>query len=93
MSTKITNKSEVTIDSGHSRTITTAVTHEGCEVYLSSGKLNDHLDMKAMLTWDQMEDVEYLSQVFRLELVCVFAQLVTQLGRIYVNQESYKAIV
>jgi hypothetical protein len=61
------------------------VTHDGCNVKFMSTDVN--------VTWEQMADVEQLSELFADVAVRVFKVVVGMLGKVYTGKEFYKGLV
>jgi hypothetical protein len=61
------------------------VTHEGCTVTYAGTETN--------ITWEQMGNVEQLSEMFAEQTVRVFKVIVQLLGRIYSGKDAYKLVV
>lgn len=50
-------------------------------------------DSSQIITWEQLEDVEYLADVFNDELVKVFKVAITMLGKVSDNKDLYLGMV
>ncbi len=45
------------------------------------------------ISWEQLDDVEFLSDVFKAQRVDVFKQLVSSLGKLHRMQDTVKALL
>ena len=80
--TQITLSEHVVYADGSTNPVTVDINHEGCTVAV--------LETSVSLTWDQMVDVEHLSNVFGDTTVRAFKVIVPLLGKAYQMKEIYK---
>ena len=70
---------------GSTNAITAHITNEGTTI--------TYADAVYSVSWEQMADVEYLSELFADSSVRVFRVVVQLLGRIYSGKDAYKLVV
>jgi len=75
----------VVYSDGSTNPIAANITHEGCIV--------EYSDLKTNVYWDEMADVEQLSEIFADTSVRVFKVVVQMLGKIYAGRDAYKLLV
>lgn len=68
---------------GSTNPVSASVNHEGCTVQWQQTGTD------VSLTWDQMADVEHLSNVFEDASVRVFKVIVGMLGKIHAFKDMY----
>ena len=83
--TQITILEHIVYADGSTNPVTANVNHEGCIVLWQESSVS--------LTWDQMADVDHLSNVFEDVTVRVFKVVVQMLGKIYAYKEMYTVLV
>lgn len=83
--TQITILEHIVYADGSTNPVTANVSHEGCIVLWQESSVS--------LTWDQMADVDHLSNVFEDVSVRVFKVIVKMLGKIYTYKEMYTVLV
>ena len=69
---------------GSTNPVSASVNHEGCTVQWQESSVS--------LTWDQMADVEHLSNVFEDITVRAFKVIVGMLGKIYAYKDMYMVL-
>ena len=82
---QITILEHIVYADGSTTPVTASVNHEGCIVQWHESSVS--------LTWDQMADVEHLSDVFEDVTVRAFKVIVKMLGKIYAYKEMYTVLV
>lgn len=82
---QITLLEHIVYADGSNVPVTVGINHEGCAVQLRENTVS--------LTWDQMADVEHLSNVFEDVTVREFKVIVEMLGKVYANKDVYIATV
>ena len=83
--TQITVLEHIVYADGSTNPVTANVNHEGCIVLGQESNVS--------LTWDQMADVEHLSNVFEDCTVREFKFVVTMLGKVHANKEAYMMVL
>ena len=80
----ITIMDHVVFPDGSTGVIQAFITHEGCKIAYASTEVD--------VTWEQMADVEQLSELFADQSVRVFKVVVQLLGRIYSGKDAYRLV-
>ena len=82
---QITIMDHVVFPDGSTNEVHATITHEGCKINYGTLEIN--------VSWEQMADVEQLSEMFADVTVRVFKVVVQLLGRIYAGKDAYKLVV
>ena len=82
---QITIMDHVVFPDGSTSEVHATITHGGCNVEYAGGLTT--------VSWEQMADVEQLSEMFAAQTVRVFKVVVQLLGRIYAGKDAYKLVV
>lgn len=82
---QITIMDHVVYPDGSTNEVHATITHEGCDIEYSGAV--------TPVTWEQMADVEQLSELFADQTVRVFKVVVQLLGRIYAGKDAYRLVV
>ena len=72
---QITILEHIVYADGSTNPVSASVNHEGCTVQWQESSVS--------LTWDQMADVDHLSNVFEDVRVCEFKIIVSLIGKAY----------
>ncbi len=91
MNTVTLNESVVLPD--NTRLIELQISKQGVRVVLEDRYSPGYDTQAASLQWDELDDVEFLSDRFDTEAVRTFKVLVEMLGRAYANRHIYEALV
>jgi hypothetical protein len=78
---QITILEHIVYADGSTTPVSASVNHEGCTVLWHESSVS--------LTWDQMADVEHLSNVFEDATVRAFKVIVGMLGKIHAYKDMY----
>ena len=81
----ITIMDHVVFRDGSANEVHATITHSGCNI--------EYADTLTSVSWEQMADVEQLSEMFPDQSVRVFKVVVQLLGRIYTGKDAYKLVV
>ena len=83
--TQITILEHIVYADGSTNPVTASVNHEGCIVQWQESSVS--------LTWDQMADVDHLSNVFEDCTVRAFKIVVQMLGKVHAGKSAYMMVL
>ncbi len=83
--TQISILDHVVFPDGSANEVHATITHGGCNIEYAGGITS--------VTWEQMADVEQLSELFAGQIVCVFKVIVKLLGKVYAGKDAYQMLV
>lgn len=82
---QITILEDIVFPDGSANVVSATITKDGCIIKYASTEV--------IVSWEQMNDVEQLSEMFADSSVRVFKSVVKLLGKLHSNATAYKDIV